>query len=255
MHVQPPPLIQFYSRTFCASYYYNRRTRVPRWTLPSTATYVPDTSRPSGYRIFIIENPNGGGGGGIRKQGDDGADYGAVEAAKTLSANRGDSHGSNVDGFGNRYGNRSGDGCRNGYGDGYHGGGDRFNAAEALVGKGDNSRFPPVSSKEAFSVSLSSSASFAKKQAFSSERGPPAEAAVAPVRTGREGANWRNSGETGLEDGLEAVGVVECRVGGRQRGWAGRNKVTGNPRRSGQGAIASRCVCVFVCVFSRGVFF
>ncbi|CAN0002839.1 unnamed protein product, partial [Ectocarpus sp. 4 AP-2014] len=35
-------------------YYYNRRTRVPRWTLPPTATYVPDPSRPAGYRIFAL---------------------------------------------------------------------------------------------------------------------------------------------------------------------------------------------------------
>ncbi|CAN0068070.1 unnamed protein product, partial [Ectocarpus sp. 8 AP-2014] len=35
-------------------YYYNRRTRVPRWTLPPTATYVPDPNRPAGYRIFAL---------------------------------------------------------------------------------------------------------------------------------------------------------------------------------------------------------
>eukprot|EP00903_Cladosiphon_okamuranus_P007711 g7472.t2 len=35
-------------------YYYNRRTRVPRWTLPPTATYVPDPQRPAGYRIFAL---------------------------------------------------------------------------------------------------------------------------------------------------------------------------------------------------------
>ncbi|CAM9432513.1 unnamed protein product, partial [Laminaria digitata] len=49
-------------------YYYNRRTRVPRWTLPPTATYVPDPTGPSGYRIFSVETPSrsssssGGGG-------------------------------------------------------------------------------------------------------------------------------------------------------------------------------------------------
>ncbi|CAN0554839.1 unnamed protein product, partial [Ectocarpus sp. 12 AP-2014] len=36
------------------SYFYNRRTRVPRWTLPPTATYVPDPNRPAGYRIFAL---------------------------------------------------------------------------------------------------------------------------------------------------------------------------------------------------------
>lgn len=43
--------------TFGASYYYNRRTRVPRWTLPPSATYVPDPSRPAGYRIWALSTP------------------------------------------------------------------------------------------------------------------------------------------------------------------------------------------------------
>lgn len=27
---------------------------MPRWTLPPTATYVPDPNRPTGYRIFAL---------------------------------------------------------------------------------------------------------------------------------------------------------------------------------------------------------
>lgn len=51
--VSPPPHPRLARRPPC-SYYYNRRTRVPRWTLPKTATYVPDPDRPAGYRIFAL---------------------------------------------------------------------------------------------------------------------------------------------------------------------------------------------------------
>ncbi|CAM9577966.1 unnamed protein product, partial [Scytosiphon promiscuus] len=40
-------------------YYYNRRTRVPRWTLPPTATYVQDPTRPAGYRIYAVATDPG----------------------------------------------------------------------------------------------------------------------------------------------------------------------------------------------------
>lgn len=35
-------------------YYYNRRTRVPRWTLPPNTVYLPDDTRKFGYRIFSL---------------------------------------------------------------------------------------------------------------------------------------------------------------------------------------------------------
>lgn len=49
----PPPL-RSNRPARALSYYYNRRTRVPRWTLPPMATYVPDPQRPAGYRIFAL---------------------------------------------------------------------------------------------------------------------------------------------------------------------------------------------------------
>lgn len=64
-HILRLSYLETLTHPFCAalaplvprSYYYNRRTRVPRWTLPPTATYVPNHGQPAGYRIFALATP------------------------------------------------------------------------------------------------------------------------------------------------------------------------------------------------------